>query len=265
VTKGDHTPLQRNLRRLMKERDNVSARAVSLGADLNETAVKAILSGKSKSPRLDTLEALAKFFRVSVQDLTEDQASIGRPASDSKVTGSRHDSTTGDKGQVHQINRDHPPFNEAVLDHDLRKAEPLPGGMQEQRNRTLPVLGSAMAGPDGYFEWQGQVIEHIWRPPSLATVKGAFALYVVGESMSPRYEEGELLHCHTARRPRPRDYVVVEMHPEHEGGPILATIGRYVRQTANHIELGKLNPVGTVRLPTARVNRIHIIVGTGQS
>jgi phage repressor protein C with HTH and peptisase S24 domain len=135
---------------------------------------------------------------------------------------------------------------------------------QEPRSRDLPVLGNAMGGPDGYFEMQGVVIEHVWRPPSLATVRNAFALYVIGSSMAPRYEEGELIYCHPGRRPRIGDYVVVELAPEPGSDLIGATIGRFKRQTASHVELEKLNPATTLRIAAAKVSRIHIIVGTGQ-
>jgi len=150
-----------------------------------------------------------------------------------------------------------------AYDQPMARAIPLPS-MQEAKLRDLPVLGSAMAGPEGYFEMQGQVIEHVWRPPFLMGVRGAFALYVVGQSMSPRYEEGELVYCTTNRRPAPGQYVVVEMKQESDGAPIMATIGRYRRQTASHVELEKLNPAGGVKLPAAKVHRIHVIVGTGQ-
>jgi phage repressor protein C with HTH and peptisase S24 domain len=135
---------------------------------------------------------------------------------------------------------------------------------QELRSRDLPVLGNAMGGPDGYFEMQGMIIEHVWRPPSLATVRNAFALYVIGSSMAPRYEEGELIFCHPGRRPRTGDYVVVELGPEPGSDLIGATIGRFKRQTATHVELEKLNPPTTLRIGAGKVNRIHIIVGTGQ-
>jgi phage repressor protein C with HTH and peptisase S24 domain len=135
---------------------------------------------------------------------------------------------------------------------------------QDLRSRDLPVLGNAMGGPDGYFDMQGQVIEHVWRPPFLATVRNAFALYVIGTSMAPRYEEGELIYCHPGRRPKTGDYVVVELRPEPGSDLIGATIGRFRRQTASHVELEKLNPASTLKITVAKVSRVHIIVGTGQ-
>jgi phage repressor protein C with HTH and peptisase S24 domain len=152
----------------------------------------------------------------------------------------------------------------AEFEHDLRRAVPMPANFQDQGQRDLPVLGNAMGGPEGYFEMQGNVIEHVWRPPYLNTVRNAFALYVIGSSMEPRYFEGELIYCRPDRRPRAGEFVVLETHPKGEGGPIAATIGQFRRQTANHIELEKLNPRTVLKVETARIHRIHLIVGTGQ-
>lgn len=55
--------------------EGISARKLSLESGLNETAVKAILSGKSQHPRHDTLEKLAARLRCSVDDLLGKQQS----------------------------------------------------------------------------------------------------------------------------------------------------------------------------------------------
>lgn len=70
----ESTFLQNELRRRMKDR-GLSARALSLkavrpdGSPVNETAVKAILSGKSRNPRMDTVQALADVFGCKTDDL----------------------------------------------------------------------------------------------------------------------------------------------------------------------------------------------------
>lgn len=149
-----------------------------------------------------------------------------------------------------------------ILDQDLSKARPI--NYPSNNTRDLPVLGTAMGGLNGYFEMQGTIIEHVWRPPHLATVTNAFALYVSGFSMSPRYEEGELIYCRPGRHPRPGNYVVLEMHQESDGAPIMATIGRYKRLAGNHYEIEKLNPPSVQKVPAGKVKRVHIIAGTGE-
>ncbi len=64
------TPLQRQLRRRMAAFDPpLSARALSLMAGKSEKTVTAILDGRSRNPRHDTLQALARVLGCTVDDL----------------------------------------------------------------------------------------------------------------------------------------------------------------------------------------------------
>ena len=51
------------------QRLGLSMRKLSLTAGLNETAVKAIMTGRSKSPRGDTLQAIAQALGTTVHEL----------------------------------------------------------------------------------------------------------------------------------------------------------------------------------------------------
>ena len=157
-----------------------------------------------------------------------------------------------------------PPAEASQMLTDPHIFQPRLIAVNSPKTLDLPVLGTAMGGPNGFFELQCVTIEHVRRPPHLATVQNAFALYVAGLSMSPRYEPGELIYCRLGRHPRPGNYVVLEMLPEHDGAPIMATIGRYKRLAGNYIEIEKLNPPSVQKVPAAKINRIHVIVGTGE-
>ncbi|MBP5856646.1 helix-turn-helix domain-containing protein [Marivibrio halodurans] len=65
--------------RLQMRRNGLSQRGLSRLAALDETAVKQILSGRSRSPRLDTVARLASALNTSVADL------IGESAADSSI------------------------------------------------------------------------------------------------------------------------------------------------------------------------------------
>ena len=60
--------LQIHLRRLMKAA-GYNQKSLALAAELNETAVRDFLKGRSKNPRIDTLDALAKTLRCLVSAL----------------------------------------------------------------------------------------------------------------------------------------------------------------------------------------------------
>src|SRR5262249_26816986 len=55
----------------------------------------------------------------------------------------------------------------------------------------IPVYGHAMGGKDGEFVLNGNQVSEVLAPPNLSHVPDAYAVYVVGDSMEPRYFAGE--------------------------------------------------------------------------
>src|SRR5690606_10026766 len=76
--------------------------------------------------------------------------------------------------------------------------------------RSIPVYGRAIGGDDGYFLLNGEKIGELLAPPSLAKVKGAYAVLVSGVSMEPRYYAGEAVYLNPNLPPRRGDFVVVQ-------------------------------------------------------
>lgn len=118
-------------------------------------------------------------------------------------------------------------------------AAPLPGMAAFPRD--LPVYGVAVGGADGDFSFNGSVVDYVRRPPALAMVADAFAVYVIGDSMSPRYEHGDLVFVHPGRPAQPGSDVVVELHGEH-GEPGPCYVKRLMRRTPDRVLLAQFNP-----------------------
>ena len=87
-----------------------------------------------------------------------------------------------------------------------------------QMPKDVPVYGVAVGGDDADFEFNGQIVDYVRRPPGLIGVQGAFGVYVIGTSMWPRYEEGDLVYVHPGRPARPGDDVIVEMYDDRDEG-----------------------------------------------
>jgi phage repressor protein C with HTH and peptisase S24 domain len=74
----------------------------------------------------------------------------------------------------------------------------------------LPLVSAARGGlqemftPDGPLDW----VEML---PSLRDVRGAYAVWVVGESMEPRYRPGQILYVHPRKPLTPGCGVVVAL------------------------------------------------------
>lgn len=126
--------------------------------------------------------------------------------------------------------------------------------------RDMPVLGSALCGEDGLFELNGQTLDYLRRPPRLLGVRDAYAIYTNGDCMSPWREHGDPVYVHPHAPVRVNDYVVVQLNPESDGGPIAAYIKRLVRRTAVNLVLSQYNPKKEITLPTKRVGAIHHIM-----
>ena len=128
--------------------------------------------------------------------------------------------------------------------------------------RRLPVLGRAVGGDSGLYEFNGAVIDYAPCPPWLADVDGAYGVYVDGESMVPRYRPGELVYVHPNRPPRKGDDVVVQIDGgDGEGAPPRGFIKTYVGYMGDKLMLEQYNPAGPVEFVRGEVVSVHTIVG----
>lgn len=130
--------------------------------------------------------------------------------------------------------------------------------------RSLPVFGAAMGGPDGAFEFNGQVHEHVERPPQLQGVRNAYAIYVNGESMHPLFRPGWLLHVNPNRPLTPGCGVVVQIRPEDGHGLPLCYVKEFVRRSGGRLLLRQYNPPAEIEWPLEAVLAVHRIVGIAE-
>lgn len=130
----------------------------------------------------------------------------------------------------------------------------------------VPVKGTGAGGSDGKNEWNGETVDNVARPQSLVGVPNAYAVYVHGDSMEPRYKHGELVFMHPGRPPSRGCYVLVQLgEPDEPSGPTTrAFIKEYVRQTPSKLVLAQLNPPKTLEIDMAHVKAIHRIVASGE-
>lgn len=126
----------------------------------------------------------------------------------------------------------------------------------------IPVYGQAVGGDDGRFVLNGNRVGDVLMPPVLYGVPDAYAVYVTGDSMEPRYEAGEIVYVHPYLPVRRDDYVVVQVAlDEHE--PPAGYIKRFVSMSGDTLRLSQFNPAKDMHFPRARVVSVHKIVGSG--
>jgi phage repressor protein C with HTH and peptisase S24 domain len=129
----------------------------------------------------------------------------------------------------------------------------------------LPILGVAEGGPDGLLEWNGEVIGQIPRPPYLVGARNAYALYVMGTSMVPRYHQGELIHVHPGKPVTPGCFVVAQIQRDNASPTPAALVKQFVKQDERQLILHQLNPAKDLKITSDQVRTVHRIVGSSES
>src|SRR5487761_781520 len=121
----------------------------------------------------------------------------------------------------------------------------------------IPIRSGGRGGNDQAMFLQDEV-GYTPRPANLGGVRAAYAIYMVGDSMQPRYEQGWLLHVNPFKPPtRGRDAVVYK-----QGQIVL--IKQFVGWEGDALVLRQFNPPDTLRIPRAEVRECHLVVGADQ-
>lgn len=126
------------------------------------------------------------------------------------------------------------------------------------RNK-IPVYGQAVAGVDGEFIMNGNLVAYVDAPDNVDASKGAFGVYVSGDSMEPRYYDGETVYADPTKRPLKGKFVVAQILSR-DGEPPYAFIKRFVSHNADELVLSQFNPQKELRFPASKVVSVHVIV-----
>lgn len=106
---------------------------------------------------------------------------------------------------------------------------------------TIPVIGLAQAGAQGFFDEDGYPQGDSWdevRFPDCNTnnEEGCYALEITGDSMEPLYRNGDVLVVSPKAKLRNGDRVVLKT----TSGEVMAK--ELVKQNASRVEIRSLNP-----------------------
>ena len=126
------------------------------------------------------------------------------------------------------------------------------------RAEPIPIRSAARGGGDQEMFLADGPIGYTARPANLGGVRGAYAIYMVGDSMEPRYAQGWLLHVNPFKPPtRGRDVVVYKT-----GQAVL--IKQFVRWDGDTLVLHQLNPPEDLRISRDAILECHLVVGVDQ-
>lgn len=132
----------------------------------------------------------------------------------------------------------------------------IKGEQTRRDSRRLPVRGVAEGGDDGAFNFTSGEIDQVLCPPGVIGEKGLYALYVVGDSMEPRYMAGDLVYVSPNRPSRVGDDVVIEVV---EDGERLAFIKRLIKRDDKGVHLQQFNPPAELTWRRSAITTLHRI------
>jgi phage repressor protein C with HTH and peptisase S24 domain len=154
-----------------------------------------------------------------------------------------------------------------VSPDELRSTAPPAGGAAGGDPRTtalrvdradLPVYASAEGG-GGAIIITNEPIDYVRRPEPLLSVRDSYGCYVIGDSMSPAYEQGDLLLIHPGRPVRPNDDCVFVRDPG--DGSQHALVKRLLRITPEKWRVRQFNPARDFDLDRGQWQKVQLIVG----
>jgi phage repressor protein C with HTH and peptisase S24 domain len=179
---------------------------------------------KDKGPSTDRLPQLARLLKTTVDDLIGNDQNQGADRQKREVRPAGKEVTLPDNSEM--------PY-------------------------TVPVYGTALGGAAGdvSFILNGDTGVKVRRPPKYKDREDIFALYVQGDSMSPRFKTGELIYLEKHRPPQNGDYVVVELYPDADGIQE-AYLKQLVATTPTKVKLQQLNPEKIIEIERERVLQV---------
>ncbi len=147
-----------------------------------------------------------------------------------------------------------------VFGSELEISDPLP--VPQSGSQDLQILGSTRDGEDGFNMVCGAaVMSFTDLPGKLVGVTNAYAVYVDGTAMEPRYFPGETLHINPHKPARHGDFVAVHLVDQNDGS-IYAVIKRFISRSDTDVVVEQYNPAKKITYPLNSVKAIHVIVGT---
>jgi phage repressor protein C with HTH and peptisase S24 domain len=122
----------------------------------------------------------------------------------------------------------------------------------------IPIRSAARGGGNEEMFLEEGPIGYTPRPTNLSGVRGAYAIYMIGDAMEPRYQQGWLLHVNPFKPPiRGRDVVV---HKKDKA----VLIRQFVGWEGDVLVLRQFNPAQELRAPRQEVSECHLVVGVDQ-
>lgn len=133
----------------------------------------------------------------------------------------------------------------------------LTGEGPAPKSAPLPVMGIAAGSLTGQNIIHSDPLEYVARPPALETVRDAYALWVRGSSMLPRFAEGDLVFVHPYRQPVAGDAIIIQ---QRINGELVAFIKELVNRSDKSLHCRQYNPPAEIDYPVEFIQAVHKVM-----
>ncbi|MCM8734330.1 LexA family transcriptional regulator [Azospirillum sp. A1-3] len=135
----------------------------------------------------------------------------------------------------------------------LLRTAPAP---QAQAAASMPVRAAARGGVDQEMFLEDGPIDWIARPDYLKNARDPYAMYVVGDSMMPRFRPAQLLHVNPHKPPAPGSGVVVVKRNK------AVLVKEFVRRGTDAVILREYRPADReFAVALEDLDTLHTVVG----
>jgi len=223
------------IQRLVDERDGLTLADLSRALGLNHAYFQQYVSGRSPKKGLpeDIREAAAEILGVDADLLRENRrVPLGRAHDDGVAQAVT---------AVTKSSRNRPPTGAVPVEYG---------------SRDFPIYGSSQAGAEGQVVDYDHAVEYRHRPPELIGVSGAWGMYVVGDSMEPRYFHGDRVHINPHKPVRAGRFVVIVKHDN------TALVKQFVARSDSRYKLRQFNPERVIEMPASEIQGCFLVVGS---
>ncbi len=133
------------------------------------------------------------------------------------------------------------------------------GNAAPDPRQRLQVFASAQGGGEGAMVLSNEPVSWLPRDPRLESVADAYGCFVLGESMEPAYERGNIVLVNPSAQPEPGDDVVFMR--EGKDGQRYVVIKRLVKVNAQSWTVKQYNPAKTFTLSRKEWGKAHVVIG----
>lgn len=127
--------------------------------------------------------------------------------------------------------------------------------------KDVPVLYTSLSPESTRFLISDRAIDYVRRPPGIANAEGVASIYIVDDSMSPRFRPGELVYLSSTRPPARGEYVLVELNTaEKTATEWPAEIREFDKWTSDTLACHMYNPHRKIEIPREKIRKVWRVI-----